>query len=102
MAYYQSINVWCSIDLRFLLLVHSNLENPAAVGKDFDLWELASGLAKLSHKVPPLCSSFQGALSFESSQKVEIHRIARALPSIFIKWTSFFGCAYLYEGVNAE
>ena len=75
MAYYQSIDVWCSVNLRFLFLVYRDFENPAAVGGDFYLWELARGLAKLGHKVTLLCSSFQGALSSEIIEGVEIHRI---------------------------
>lgn len=49
--------------------------NPAAVGGEFYLWELAKGLSRRGHQVTLLCSSFNGSQPTEVIDGVELVRV---------------------------
>jgi glycosyltransferase involved in cell wall biosynthesis len=58
-----------------LFLAYRDSKNPAAVGGDFYLWELAKGLTKMGHKITVICSSFENAKPKEILEGVTIIRI---------------------------
>jgi len=65
--------------LRFLFLAFRDLKNPAAVGGDFYLWELAKGLSRLGHSAAFVCSRFEGSRPSEIVDGVEVVRFAGGL-----------------------
>jgi glycosyltransferase involved in cell wall biosynthesis len=65
--------------LRVLFLVYRDFRNPAAVGGDFFLWELARGLSRLGHNVTLACSNFAGSKPRETRDGVEIIRMQGSL-----------------------
>ena len=63
------------LGLRILFIAFRDNSNPAAVGGDIYLWELARGLAKLGNKVTFVCSSFEGSKAKDNVEGVELLRI---------------------------
>jgi glycosyltransferase involved in cell wall biosynthesis len=74
-----------------LFLAFRDSKNPAAVGGDFYLWELAKGLAKMGHKITVVCSSFEGAKPKETVEGVTIIRIKNS-------WRLSFDVLKIYLG----
>ena len=61
--------------MNVLFIVYRDFANPAAVGGDLYLWELAKGLSKLNHQVTMVCSRFEGSAPKEIIEGVEIIRV---------------------------
>jgi glycosyltransferase involved in cell wall biosynthesis len=61
--------------LRILFITYRDFMNPAAVGGEFYLWELARGLSRRGHKITLLCSSFEGSKPTEVKDGVELVRV---------------------------
>ena len=67
--------------MRFLFIVYRDFQNPAAVGGDLYLWELARGLSAHGHTVVMTCSSFPGS---EHSQEIDGIKIVRIPGSLIM------------------
>lgn len=61
--------------MRFLFFAYRDVKNPAAVGGDQYLWELAKGAARLKNKVTFVCSMFDNSEEEERVDGVDIVRL---------------------------
>lgn len=75
--------------MRILFLAYRDIKNPAVVGGDIYLWELARGLCRMGNQVTFVCSRFRGSMRAESIDGVRIVRI-RGLLSLPLRLFGYY------------